>query len=212
MGRTGSQVCRPYRNTDIGNACNADRNGDEECLFGLRCSRQKNICVPPNLDQPTFSCVGSRNCSFAAGETCICNEGTTTTGTCRTRTDRVKCDILSAQNKYRQCMTDNNCAYEKNFLFSFLTDTLDGKTCLGYYCGKIARDYLCCALPAYRREKWSQASSGALGCDSGAGQAVGIVFLVLFLLCLAGCVVAGVIAGIVFVIRRRQQSQYETVY
>jgi hypothetical protein len=100
-------------------------------------------------------------------------------------------------------------------MFSFLTDALDRQTCLGYYCADIAREYMCCAFSANRREKWSQASSGVLNCGGG-GSAVGIVFLVLFLLTLLTLVIVGVVVGIVFVIRRRGRAagstSYESVY
>jgi hypothetical protein len=46
MGQPGAQTCRPYKNGDIGDGCNFDRDGSEACKFGLRCSRARNICVP----------------------------------------------------------------------------------------------------------------------------------------------------------------------
>jgi hypothetical protein len=120
--------------------------------------------------------------------------------------------MIAAMNEYNKCSAESNCAYEKNFLFSWLTDTLDRRTCLGFYCGDIAKKYLCCALPPYRREKWSQASSGALGCPEGPGTGIGIAFLVLFLFCCFGLCLTGVIAGIIFVIKRRQQAGFEAIY
>lgn len=213
MGRyNGTQVCRPYRNGALGTYCNWERDGDEACEFGLSCSRTRNICEIPNLTYPTYGCQGSpRNCSFAAGESCICEDGSTTVGSCKTRTDRVKCDLIGAQNEYRKCMSDNNCPYEKNFLFSFFVDSLDGKTCLGTYCADIAKRYLCCALPNYRRVKWSQASSGVLKCDGepSSGAGVFIAFLVIFLLCCGVASIIGAGVGIYFFLKNRQ-TNYQT--
>lgn len=212
MGRyNGTQVCRPYRNGPLGSSCNWNRDGNEACEFGLVCSQTRGVCEVPNTQYPTFGCQGSpRNCSFAAGETCICDEGTSV-GTCKTRTDRVKCDLNAAMNEYRKCMTVNNCPYEKNYLFSFLIDTIDKKTCLGYYCGEIARKYLCCALPAYRRIKWSQASSGVLNCDAAPsnGGAVAIAFLIIFLLCCGAASLVAIGVGLYFFIKNRQ-SKYQS--
>jgi len=140
MGRNDQQTCRPYRAGDVGVGCNWERDGDEACKFGLSCSRSRGICVIPGVDNPTFACNGSpRNCSRPAGETCTCENSNSRVGVCRTRTDRVKCDMIAAMNEYNKCSAESNCAYEKNFLFSWLTDTIDRKTCLGFYCGDIAK-------------------------------------------------------------------------
>jgi len=212
LGPNATQVCRPYKIGTIGTGCNALRDGNDACEFGLFCNPSKGICEVPNLKYPTFGCQGSRNCSFVAGESCLCEDGSTTVGTCRTRTDRVKCDLDGIMNEYRQCMTDFNCAYEKNFLFSFFTDALDGKTCLGKNCANIAKKYMCCALPSYNNVKWSQASSDVLNCGGSSGSnGVVIAFFILFFLCCGVGALIGIGIGIYFFIKNRQKnySQFE---
>lgn len=209
-----TQLCRPYRNGPLGSPCNWYRDGDDGCEFGLRCSRRRSVCIAPNVDYPTYACQGSpRNCSFAEGESCICQEGSTTVGTCRTRTDAVKCDENKAMNDYRECMRDNNCPYEKNFVFSFLIDPLDKKTCLGKYCGLLARKYLCCAASLYRRIKFSPSSSGVLKCDELAPQdnsrvVIGVSLAIVGLISVAAIFVFAFGIGLYFYIKKTRSNLY----
>jgi len=95
-----------------------------------------------------------------------------------------------------------------------MTDGLDKNTCLGYYCGDIARKYLCCAYIPYRGQKWSQAAAGPLQCGdfaSTGGRTAAIIFLVIFILALIGASFTTVGIAVYSVIQGRRSAGYESV-
>jgi len=206
FGQNGTETCRPFRVGLEGTGCFFQRDGNLGCNFGLTCDQSRNICVKEQ--EPVFSCP-TGPCPF--GQRCICDPPTQNiTGTCKLRTNRIKCDLNKYLNLYRQCAYDNNCNYEKNFADSWLTDSLDQGTCMGYSCSQIAKEYLCCAYTPFRREKYSPVSSGALKCpqpqqDNALGTL--IVLSLLFIVGIIGCITAAIIGSLIFFYKKGDEIE-----
>lgn len=86
-------------------------------------------------------------------------------------------------------MKENNCAVEKNFENSWLSDILDRNSCPGRFCANIVKDYLCCSYREHNANEYSTAYGiyGVLHCkyvnvESIVGvSAIGVTIIALFL-------------------------------
>jgi hypothetical protein len=63
MGPANNKVCISYKSGSINSPCNYERDGDDECQFGLYCHPKHNQCLKEQ-EYPTFLCKGSNRRNF----------------------------------------------------------------------------------------------------------------------------------------------------
>jgi hypothetical protein len=63
MGPANNKVCISYKSGSVNSPCNYERDGDDECQFGLYCHPKHNQCLKEQ-EYPTFLCKGSNRRNF----------------------------------------------------------------------------------------------------------------------------------------------------
>jgi len=205
-----NKYCIRWKDTKLGYACNPE-NGDDTCKFGLRCSGQRRICVDDSQEYESWACQGAgRNCTFAAEEECICQQNGQ--GKCERVYDLQKCNFNEVGNRYRDCIEQNNCAYERNVLTAMELNILDQETCVGKFCANEVLQTICCGFEKYASLTFSPAGLPPYCSTGNPGLAV---FLVLFFLCL-GAIALGVVfivvGGVIYFIIKKKSSGGDGIY
>jgi len=209
-GPPQNRYCIPWKQGYEGTPCNRNRDGDDTCRFGLRCSGQRQICVNDAEDSPSWPCPGSpRNCTYENEEECVCSQGR---GTCLRVYELQKCNFNEAANKYRDCISLNNCAYERIPLLAMELNSLDPETCIGRYCSEDVLKTVCCGYEKFTKERYSPANMPPMCTTGNPGLAV---FLVLFFLCLGAIalvVIFIVVALVIYFVVKRKGANGDGIY
>jgi hypothetical protein len=208
----GRKSCKLYRSGPLGAKCNFGENHNDECEFGTFCDPILNVCTDAKF-LPPFQCLGaSRNCSNVMNEECVCMDPSNPgKGTCYRSWTPNECDFDRIRNQYRDCSRRYNCAYEKNFLFSFLADSLSKDTCLGKNCGYIAKNFLCCAMSPMKADPYSWATSMPLDCVNERNLGATLMISLLIFFSLSAGIAGTVFLAIYFVVRYRHSLQYQDI-
>src|SRR5437660_1482269 len=85
-------------------------------------------------------------------------------------------------------MFKNNCPFERNFIYSWMTDAISRQTCMGKFCGEIIRKFLCCSFKPSQNEIWSWAETKPLNCEIEQNPTRIIVISLLVSFAVCGCV------------------------
>jgi len=207
-GPPENEYCISWKTGLKGTPCNYDMDGDDTCRFGLTCSRRRRICVDIGEDIVTWRCNGSpTNCTYEKEEMCVCNNGPI--GSCQRVFELYtpRCDFDAASNRYRNCISQNNCAFEPNALTAMELNALDPETCIGKFCANGVLSAVCCGYEKYVNVLYSPANMPPFCTYQNAPLAV---FLVLFFLCLGSIFLIGVVAivvGLVYYFIKGRKSQ-----
>jgi len=203
-GPRESRYCIKWKTGYEGTTCNWNRNGNDECRFGLTCSRRRSICYYEADEIESWRCNGAnKNCTYELEEECICQQGR---GACLRVYELASCGFDEVSNRYRDCIELNNCAYEKDPLTAMELNILDQETCIGKYCASDILSTLCCGFSKYATAKYSPANMPPYCSTSNAGLTV---FLVLFFLCLGGICVGvtlAIIGGLAYYFLKNKSS------
>jgi len=194
-GPTDNEYCVQWKVGLKGTPCNAQFDGDDTCQFGLVCSNRRRICIDLQDDWPEWPCNGSpKNCTYQGEELCICSTRPGV-GECKRVYELYtpRCNFDAVANRFRDCVTRNNCPHENNILNAMEINVLDPETCVGKYCGNDLLSTVCCGFANYVNDKFSPANMPPYCSNSNPALAV---FLVLFFLCL-GSIILMVILAIV---------------
>jgi len=211
MGPYQRKACFKYRAGDVGYPCNWDRDRNQACKFGLVCGFDGK-CGNYFDVYPSYQCNGAkRNCTFAGDEGCIC-DSSPNSATCKKTTDVTQCGFNRVANEYRDCLSRNNCAYEKNFLLSWTLDVFDGDSCMGKNCGGLSRTLMCCAFEKYNTERYSYYQIGPLGCNiSGILITLLIVFLFIVFVSIAIIVILGGVIGFLLWKNKKDTNEFQNI-
>lgn len=204
MGPTGAKACISYRSGKVDSPCSWNREGNDDCEFGLVCNVDTRKCQSTR-QYPKYTCLGVQNITNTLcdvmGQDCICpaNSATNVPPTCKTTSNMMQCDYDGFRRKYRDCMVANNCAYEKNFGLSVMVDALSRNTCMGRNCGQLARDYICCAFNGYSGDPQSWGDLTPYSCPgTNPLTVIGVIVLVLFLIIFTTVVIGGTLGGLAY--------------
>jgi len=191
-GPPQNEYCISYKTGLKGTPCNAQMDGDDSCKFGLTCSRRRRICVDMGEDIISWRCNGSPvNCTYENEEMCICSRPGV--GACQKVFELYspKCNFDAAANKYRDCIAENNCAFEPSTVGGMEINVLDRETCIGKFCGGEVLSAVCCGYQGFVAFRYSPANMPPYCSNSNPALAV---FLVLFFLCLGSIALIAIIA------------------
>eukprot|EP01080_Neovahlkampfia_damariscottae_P011293 gene11293-4104_t len=164
-------TCQEIYNSKLGEECSYT----DECEPTLRCRNEKCVEAVPRL-----SPCGNTNCTSTNSERCMCDsEGNP--GTCQAVL-APGCDWNKFQREWKGCWRDNNCHYDRNWIFSILTDVFQTDTCMGEACPEIGREYVCCMFRGMDKFSYTNANPIPLQCTDTT-ILTSLVLIVLLLVC-----------------------------
>jgi hypothetical protein len=189
-------TCQPIFNSKIGEEC----TDYDDCEFSLDCLNGK--CIQPEIKP--IPC-GNTNCTSLNNEQCICNPGGVE-GTCKTVMNT--CDAKFYQKEWMNCWRDNNCHYDKNWVFSILTDVFQTDTCMGEACAEIGREYVCCYFQGFEKAAYSFANPLPLVCTDSSFLTTFVLFV---LLMMVSVLLVSLTIVVLFLYHRKKEESFEKI-